>query len=187
MTALSVGPPDRYPPKGAEKERILQALPRRGFLKRLVELLYGGMTFLLAIPLVSYIVTPAFRREEVTWVDLGPAEAMADTSPKPVTFQRVVQDGWVKRRISQTAWVYRKEDGLQVISPTCTHLGCLVDWNSEKKAFLCPCHGGVYDGEGRVTGGPPPRPLDRYEMKIEQGRLLIGPTYPVDESLKPLT
>ena len=178
---------DSYPLSGPEKHRVASTLPRRGFLKRLVELLYGGLTFMISIPLLSYLISPAFRRVTLEWVDLGPIGSLTGELPKPVTFQRVIHDGWVVRRISQTAWVYGEESKLTVISPTCTHLGCLVDWNSVVNGFACPCHGGVYDSEGRVTGGPPPRPLERYETKLEDGRLLIGATYRVDESLKPVT
>jgi Rieske Fe-S protein len=61
--------------------------------------------------------------------------------------------------------------GLAVLDTTCTHLGCGVSWNAERKAFLCPCHGGMYDAAGRVIGGPPPRPLARLPFKVEGGRV----------------
>ena len=40
--------------------------------------------------------------------------------------------------------------------------------------FQCPCHGGQYDLQGRRTAGPPVRPLNRFECKVENGDLLIG-------------
>ena len=46
--------------------------------------------------------------------------------------------------------------------------------------FICPCHGGVYDFEGKVIGGPPVRPLDRFQTRVMQtARLEIGPRYSV--------
>jgi Rieske Fe-S protein len=33
--------------------------------------------------------------------------------------------------------------------------------------FRCPCHGGVFDAEGNVVEGPPPRPLDRVEVRVD--------------------
>lgn len=42
------------------------------------------------------------------------------------------------------------------INAVCTHLGCIVPWNTVEKKFTCPCHGSQYDKEGRVIGGPAP-------------------------------
>ncbi|RME66309.1 MAG: hypothetical protein D6778_04940 [Nitrospirae bacterium] len=63
---------------------------------------------------------------------------------------------------------------LYALSPVCTHLGCLVNWNYLKGEFQCPCHGGRYDIKGRVIGGPPPRPLTRLPLKIEGEKVLVG-------------
>jgi menaquinol-cytochrome c reductase iron-sulfur subunit len=41
-----------------------------------------------------------------------------------------------------------------------------VNWRAEAKLFLCPCHGGVYYADGTVAGGPPPRPLVKYNIRI---------------------
>ncbi len=54
-------------------------------------------------------------------------------------------------------------------SLVCTHLGCIVEWNPEKREFYCPCHQGRFDAEGKVISGPPPRPLDRFEVVVEEG------------------
>ena len=51
------------------------------------------------------------------------------------------------------------------------------------KRFVCPCHGGVYDFEGKVAGGPPVRPLDRFETRIRNGQVQIGPRYSVNSQL----
>ena len=74
-----------------------------------------------------------------------------------------------------------------IFDDRCTHLGCPFSWSDQKKQFDCPCHNGVFDEEGRVTGGPPPRPLDRYEYKVEGGILYAGKLYQVDENLQPVT
>ena len=46
--------------------------------------------------------------------------------------------------------------------------------------FICPCHGGVYDFTGSVSGGPPVRPLDRFYTRVEGGQVEIGPRYSVN-------
>ncbi|MDA8174169.1 MAG: Rieske 2Fe-2S domain-containing protein [Nitrospiraceae bacterium] len=72
------------------------------------------------------------------------------------------------------AYMARTPGGLLVLSPVCSHLGCLVAWNDAKGEFDCPCHGGRYDISGIVIGGPPPRPLSRLPYKIENGSLMVG-------------
>ena len=64
--------------------------------------------------------------------------------------------------------VLRTLDGVTAFSRRCTDLGCLVSWSREREQFLCPCHQGVFDRAGRNVAGPPPRPLDRYEV-IKRG------------------
>jgi glycine/D-amino acid oxidase-like deaminating enzyme/nitrite reductase/ring-hydroxylating ferredoxin subunit len=50
---------------------------------------------------------------------------------------------------------YRDEKGLiHTLNPTCTHMGCLVNWNPEEKSWDCPCHGARFDVDGKVLTGP---------------------------------
>ncbi|MGB1711288.1 MAG: ubiquinol-cytochrome c reductase iron-sulfur subunit [Miltoncostaeaceae bacterium] len=51
----------------------------------------------------------------------------------------------------------------------CAHLGCPVAYSPGSAGYVCPCHGGAYNSRGLVTGGPPPRPLDRVDIKIVDG------------------
>ena len=81
----------------------------------------------------------------------------------------------------------RKEimDKLNVLSNSCAHLGCPVRWNTEKKLYLCPCHGGLYDINGGWVGGPPPRGMYRYtdaEVR-EDGKLYVKHKYDIEPGL----
>ena len=60
------------------------------------------------------------------------------------------------------------EHGLKALSTACTHLGCKVYWEPEQGQFYCPCHEGFFDVNGNVVSGPPPRPLDSYEVKLDE-------------------
>ena len=75
-------------------------------------------------------------------------------------------------------------DRFQVFAINCAHLGCPVRWFPQSGLFMCPCHGGVYDFEGKVDGGPPVRPLDRFYTRVRNGQLEIGPRYSVNRELK---
>ena len=69
--------------------------------------------------------------------------------------------------------VRTSEREVKAISTTCTHLGCSVHWQPDKKQFYCPCHQGVFDTNGQVVSGPPPRPLDSYRVDLEGDNVFI--------------
>jgi len=62
---------------------------------------------------------------------------------------------------------------LLAIGTICSHLGCTVFYRPEKKIFECPCHQGVFDGEGNPVSGPPQRPLTHYPTYIKEGKVFI--------------
>jgi cytochrome b6-f complex iron-sulfur subunit len=69
--------------------------------------------------------------------------------------------------------VARADGGFLALSAICTHLGCVISPKDDNSGFHCPCHGGVYDIEGTNTGGPPPKPLARYDTELREGVLWI--------------
>jgi menaquinol-cytochrome c reductase iron-sulfur subunit len=84
------------------------------------------------------------------------------------------QTGWISAQEEISAFVLT-EDGQNYVamSNVCTHLGCRVRWIADQEQFFCPCHNGVFGKDGVVISGPPPRALDRFETKIEDGVLFI--------------
>jgi cytochrome b6-f complex iron-sulfur subunit len=67
-------------------------------------------------------------------------------------------------RESERICIVREGNKLAAISTTCTHLGCSVGISDT--GFSCPCHGSRYDQDGNVTGGPAPRPLPWYLVRL---------------------
>jgi nitrite reductase/ring-hydroxylating ferredoxin subunit len=67
-------------------------------------------------------------------------------------------------------------DEVRARSLWCTHVGCEVRWNSEKKRYICPCHEGEYDARGFPVAGPPPRRLDELQVTITDGVATISET-----------
>lgn len=51
--------------------------------------------------------------------------------------------------------IKRKPAGIEAFSSVCPHLGCRVHWVPDRKEFFCPCHNGVFDGDGVAVSGPP--------------------------------
>lgn len=86
----------------------------------------------------------------------------------------------------QKAYVVRTAGGLFALSATCTHLGCLTQYERDQRRIFCPCHGSRYDAEGRVTNGPAPKPLPRLALAVESGELIldVGQTVGDDFLLK---
>ena len=160
--------------------KVKSDFSRRGFLKKVTAGIYGLITFMVGIPLVSFFVSPAFIKSKNMWIEIGAVEDFNNENPLGVNYNKEIKDGWNKRTVSSTAWVYRSKGELIALSPICTHLGCTVSFDEERESFACPCHGGLYDKEGNVIGGPPPKPLKRHEITFEAGKLLIGE--PVDRS-----
>lgn len=72
-------------------------------------------------------------------------------------------------------WVKRDSLGVMALVATCTHLGCEVNYHPEKKEWLCPCHGSIYDVEGRPISGPAPKALPRVAVELKpDGSLMIN-------------
>lgn len=69
--------------------------------------------------------------------------------------------------------VTNMDNRLQAFSPVCTHLGCLVHWEADIKRIVCPCHKGVFDTDGKVVSGPPPRPLESIPL-VTRGENLFA-------------
>lgn len=131
---------------------------RRRFLLRLswIGLSLFSATFLGA--LLRYI-----------WPSVSGRKAMTI----PVGFPNDYQPGQVVFLRGPKLFIVRDGKGFLAFSARCTHLGCLVVWNRDHRMFLCPCHGGKFDIEGRNVEGPPPRPLDLFALSLDGDGYLI--------------
>ena len=153
----------------------LDRLNRREFMKIATGAIGGLIAAALAIPAVGYIIGPALKRNtEEDWIALGSASKVELGTPTLFKASVERQTGWILNTSEISAYVLT-EDGREYVamSNTCTHLGCRVRWIAEEDRFFCPCHNGVFNKDGEVLSGPPPRPLDRYEVKVENDQLLI--------------
>src|SRR6476469_2293065 len=62
---------------------------------------------------------------------------------------------------------------LVAVNATCTHKGCLVNWQADQKIFFCPCHKSKFAADGKVLQGPATQPLKTYEAKVEGDSVLV--------------
>jgi Rieske Fe-S protein len=145
---------------------------RRTFLAQVIGGCVAFLVALLGIPALGAAVGPALKREQTNWVSLGSPDSFQQGVPKAVNVTAVERDGWIETNSVKGVWVVRQSDNTFVVfNGRCTHLGCAYAWQTDQHQFACPCHAGVFSLEGSVLAGPPPRPLDTLETRIEDGDL----------------
>jgi menaquinol-cytochrome c reductase iron-sulfur subunit len=152
-----------------------KGLDRRRFHIGVIYGLMGLITAAIAGPAAAYLLFPPRAKKSNEWVEAGDVGQLQPMTPEEVVFRKVRVDGWKVTSEKSTAWVVKQTDQQVVaFAPQCTHLGCAYHWDESHKNFLCPCHTSTFDISGKVLTGPAPRPLDRYEAKVDGGRLLLG-------------
>lgn len=125
---------------------------RRGFLDWVIGCCSGVTTLAMAIPGLMYL-WPAAQGGGAENVEV---EGASDMAPGQAITMQVA---------GKAVIVVRDRSGFKAFSASCTHLGCLVKWDTDKGEFLCPCHAAVFDANGIVVSGPPPAPLPPYKVK----------------------
>jgi len=146
---------------------------RRAFHLAVINIFGAVIGLALAIPTGIYLLTSPRKRGGTQWIDAGDVAQLTPGTPVEMSFQATRIDGWHVSTEKQTTWVVKNSDSsIVAFGPQCTHLGC--PYHVENGQFLCPCHTSVFSLDGKVISGPAPRPLDRYETKIENNRLQIG-------------
>jgi menaquinol-cytochrome c reductase iron-sulfur subunit len=142
------------------------------------------------LPALGFALGPIFERTEPeSFEDVG---SVADFNPQTYVPKMITITADIGEPGKTTVYV-RKHDPSRdtdklgypfvAISTRCAHLGCPVRYVQAAERFICPCHGGVYNFDGKVAGGPPVRPLDRFETKVQRGRVLVGPRFSVNSQL----
>jgi menaquinol-cytochrome c reductase iron-sulfur subunit len=148
---------------------------RRSFSETLIHVLGGLMGAAIAGLGGVYLMTPARKQKLSGWVEAADASKLPTGTAEEVVFERRRADGWRLTREKSSAWIVKKsEQEIIAFAPGCTHLGCAFRYEAAKKNFLCPCHVSEFSLDGKVLSGPAPRPLDQYEVKVDNGRVLLG-------------
>ncbi len=128
--------------------------------------LAGGLLASLAsflYPVLRYLVPPVIA-------DLGGDEIvaakLADLKPNSA---KIFRFG------SRPGLLIMNADGTyRALSATCTHLGCTVQYRSDLRQIWCACHNGIYDLNGRNVSGPPPRPLDVFDVHSRGDEIVVN-------------
>lgn len=162
--------PELPPDKGTwDKE----ALSRRNFLQGTFAVLATVGAVHIGLPAVRFLIGDSLKPAEAKWVELGAVDSFPPDQMTRVNYSVKVTDAWREVLRRGTVYVYRHGDGadFEVLDGICTHLGCVVQWREGDGLFRCPCHTAVFNREGEVVSGPPPRPLRRLSAKVENNTL----------------
>lgn len=167
-----------------------EGLTRRRFVVRALAAISGLITAVLGVPVVGFGAAPGWRSKvpvrflstsvaptlrSDTWTTVGKLADFAVDVPQYIQVERLIVDGWVQENAPVGVFVVRQSETEAVVfDPHCTHLGCPLAWSEGAGSFVSPCHGGSFGLDGQVKSGPPPRPMVRYETKVENGALFIG-------------
>lgn len=66
------------------------------------------------------------------------------------------------------------QDELKAFSAVCTHLNCTVQYDDETSVIWCACHNGKFDLNGQVISGPPPKPLEAYQVNVRGDEIVVS-------------
>ena len=113
----------------------------------------------------TFRATPQFVKQNLNvavqyadWATKGDVDGIEDIPPG---------SGAVIRKGTKKIAVYRDEQGnVHQRSAVCTHLYCIVDWNSGERTWDCPCHGSRFDPYGNVVNGPAITPLSEVDSPV---------------------
>ena len=132
------------------------------------------------------------RREFINWAGLGllasclPVALVAcaeenttaadDSATRSISVGSVSQleeSGFLLDEESKILVVKDKSDRLMAVNPTCTHQGCTVEWQSNESKLLCPCHAAQFAPDGTVLAKPAQSPLETYQVRSENGEVIV--------------
>jgi cytochrome b6-f complex iron-sulfur subunit len=140
------------------------APPGRGETRRrFMKVCIGGMTIAsagtIAYPVLSFLRLP---------------ERQGSSQAVEISMDTLKEDQAVYRQRGGVTIVVIYTDRVpKAFDASCTHLGCIVAWDGTQHLFRCPCHGAVFDDQGRAVSGPVSKPLRTVKMKMEAGKLVI--------------
>lgn len=147
---------------------------RRRFMEIGICAISGVIAAVSGVALTRFAIGPSFKKELSKWVEI-PFKDVLNAGFKKVVLEYETKEGWLTEHTKKLVYVKKTEGGQPIaVSAECSHLGCIVTWDAERKIFLCPCHEGQFDAEGRVIAGHPPGPLKRHRAQIENGRLYLA-------------
>lgn len=150
-------------------------LGRRRLLSRATLAIGAALAAGWTVPAAVYVFGPARQSDRTEqWISLGASNKVEPGVPTLFKTTITRSTGWVTSDEEVAVYVVT-EDGRTFtgLSNICTHLGCRVRWVTDQQRFFCPCHNATFAKNGDVVSGPPPRPLEQYDLRVDNGQLQV--------------
>lgn len=152
-------------------------MQRRRFLRWMSGIGAALAGLVIGVPAAAAFLSPALKKPvKKDWITVADDVSTLDIgTPIKIDFVDASNDAWVESRALRSVWLHT-EDGekFTAFSGVCTHLGCSIGFDADKKRYHCPCHHGLFDMKtGAVIGGPPPRPLDTLPVRVQDGTVQV--------------
>jgi menaquinol-cytochrome c reductase iron-sulfur subunit len=133
---------------------------------------------LLAVPGASYLLDPLLRggSEKGRWIRVADFASLSKERPVSAPVVGELVDAWTKASNVRLGTVWLKvtgDDQVSAWNAECPHLGCKVSFDAEKTRFGCPCHDSFFSLDGKVQGGPAPRPMDTLDARVKDGHVEV--------------
>ncbi len=158
-----------YTPEGGQEETT-----RRRFLKWLLGIIAAVNVLIAGIPFLRSLAGPAARAKKSEWLKVAAISSLPEGRPVDIRFMAEPEEAYIHTEVLYSVWVIKHSpDEITVFSPICPHLGCRYQWDQQTGRFECPCHASLFAPDGKVLGGPAPRPLDTLPARIDNGNLFI--------------
>jgi Rieske Fe-S protein len=175
-----------------------ESMNRRTAFSIAVQAVGGIAGAAIVLPAIGFAAAPLFEQEDEPWQAVGSTSDFTPDTYRAVVITAVegigetgkttafIRQGNPTITANQTKYPAETSNEYIAISTRCAHLGCPVNFVQAAGNFICPCHGGVYGFLGERIGGPPVRPLDRFQTRVTNGQVEVGPRYSVTNSLEPV-
>jgi len=145
---------------GAEAEN---GIGRRRLLDGLLSITGLGFLGAVVYPIVRYLSPPKVSEALASAVT---AARVSDLKPNSGKIFRFGSKPGILVRLPSGEW--------RAFSAVCTHLQCTVQYRSDHEEIWCPCHNGYYDLTGRNVSGPPPAPLEAYDVVVKGDDVVVS-------------
>lgn len=113
-------------------------------------------------PVLRFLSPPPEQDAAVSSVMVATLDEIAPNSAKMFKFG------------NKPALLLRRPDGsFAAFLAKCTHLDCIVQYRPDKERIWCACHDGLFDLNGINIKGPPPRPLDALQVRLQEDDVYV--------------
>ena len=140
-----------------------ELISRRAFLGYLLKsgalALFGATLY----PILRYLTPPRGAEASVSSVVAAKAGELGSNAAKIFRFGN-----------KPGILIHTPQDELKAFSAVCTHLNCTVQYDDASSVIWCACHNGKYDLNGQVISGPPPRPLEAYQVNVRGEDIVVS-------------